>query len=108
MSKYPQDWEKWLPEISQKIDRLALYEKQMHDRIQEMHDVLYKNGLTSKINTLWEWHISINKILVALILAILIGIGSFVWQMVNGMVYARKQMEMIERKLEHLEQYEKR
>lgn len=97
--KYPPDWEKWLPVIARKLDSLASCETQ----IREMHDVIYKNGLSSKINTLWEWRRDVNKVLIGLIMALIIGLGGFIWQNVTRAETLEKQLNMINHQLEYLQ-----
>lgn len=95
---YPPDWEKWLPAIARKLDALASCETQ----IREMHDVLYKNGLSNKVSTLWEWRRDINKVIITLIVALIVGLAGFIWQSVTRNSLLERQFEKIEHQLEEL------
>jgi len=101
--KYPPDWEKWMPEISRKLDQLAIYEEQVREQIREMHDVIYKNGLSHKVSTLWEWRRDINKVIITLIVAMIVGLGGFIWQSVTRAETLEKQLNMINHQLEKLQ-----
>lgn len=71
----PVDWEKWIPIVENNRKTLERMEK----KIDDIHDVVYKNGLSNKVSTLWEWRTDINKIILGIVTAILIAIiGYFI------------------------------
>lgn len=86
-----QDWEKWVPVVAENNKRLEKIEKQ----VEEIHNVVYKNGISAKVNTLW----SINRIVLSIITAVIIGVAIyFITQPVNSDI--EKKLEKIERKLD--------
>jgi ferric-dicitrate binding protein FerR (iron transport regulator) len=95
----PANWEKWLATAEKNNEALARMEK----RLDEIHKVIYGNGLSSKVNTLWEWRRDINKIIITLITALLIGLGGFIWQTVAARSSLNDQLEKIEHQLEGLQ-----
>lgn len=76
---YPKDWQNYIEIVEGNVGRLAKLEsaiEQNHNlvlsfkddiegmriQIKEMHDIIYKNGLSSKVDALWDKKEAINKI----------------------------------------------
>lgn len=97
-NEYPKDWQKYLEMANGNVERLARLESRIEenhtrvmsivqgvkedvadisDQVKDMHEVLYKNGLTSKVQTMWEWRRTIDKVIVGVITALLTAIGLY-------------------------------
>lgn len=88
------DWEKWIPIVE--TNRLTL--ERMEKKVDEIHDVVYKNGLSMKVNTLW----GINKIVLSIITAIFISV--IVYFITNpGNDETNKRLNKIETMIEQIE-----
>lgn len=61
-----ENWEKWIPIVE--INRQTL--EKIEKKVDQIHDVVYVNGLSMKVNTLW----AINKIVLGMITTIIVGI----------------------------------
>lgn len=85
-----------MPKIWQRLEALNRVEKAIDD----LHTTLYKNGLSSKVNTLWEWRRDINKVLVILITTLIIGLGAFIWRSVIATGNIEEKLKSIEHRLQ--------
>lgn len=76
---YPRDWQNYIEIVKGNVERLAKLEsaieqnhnlvlsfkedvEEMRIQIKEMHNTIYKNGLSSKVDALWDKKDAINKI----------------------------------------------
>jgi hypothetical protein len=92
----PDDWKEWIAKVEANRQILARIEK----KVDSIHATVYENGLSTKVNTLWEWRKDIQKILIGIITAILITIvGYFVTKPVDRGYDIEERLESIEHKL---------
>jgi hypothetical protein len=91
-----EDWQKWVPIVE--TNRKTL--ERIEDKVGKIYEVVYENGLSSKVGTLW----SINKAVLSAIVAIIVGIILYFATNPFSSAETNKRLERIETKIEqHLE-----
>ncbi len=68
--------DKRLAIAEQRLDSFSKFEERFEKQLNEIHEALYKNGLSSKVSDLWQWRARVEKRIYSVIMGVLIVVFS--------------------------------
>ena len=98
------DLDKRLAIAEQRLDSFCKFEQRFEKQLNEIHEALYKNGLSSKVNQLWFWRSRLEKRIYSVIMGVLIVVFSALMVAYINRPDVDERFDRIETKIEALKE----
>ena len=99
-----EELDKRLAIAEQRLDSFSKFEQRFEKQLNEIHEALYRNGLSAKVNQLWHWRAKIEKRIYSVIMGVLIVVFSALMVAYINRPDVDKRFDRIEMKIEALKE----